>query len=394
MASIKEYTVPLVVLAVALVGMIGLINGSGEPNAYVIDDSAYATEDGTFAIDDGAYVSTAEPSSSDMQSTVSGMAVSDLTGMAVLSPPIYAWKPIGNAWGPPYCNEYSRLKGPALCSRPDGRNLAGQDCSTYPLNMQVKTAYDTGHNFQCQDAGVWTPSADRWGAAYCHCTTDSSDSLCQGATRYNLPAGQSPLCVSPSGQNLAGQSCAPYPTGLEIKTAVSAGSNFKCLPAIHFLNPTPGVVAAAGAKPQALSSNPTKLSWQLLPGYTPGELTVYISEKPDFKPTIEQPFPGGNAIDLEGFPFKSGTQYYWAVVDFNSTPLWKSTTLTFTTPPVWKVIGNFWGPPYCNEASRLKGPALCSRPDGRNLAGQVCSAYPLNMQVKTAYDLGHNFQCS
>ncbi len=62
---------------------------------------------------------------------------------------------------------------------------------------------------------------------------------------------------------------------------------------------------------------------------------------------------------------------------------------------IWKKHKNYWGPPYCNQASRLGGPSLCSSPRRKtNLDGKDCSAYKTGQTVKTAYSTGYNFICT
>ncbi|MFH1198699.1 MAG: S8 family serine peptidase [Candidatus Omnitrophota bacterium] len=70
-----------------------------------------------------------------------------------------------------------------------------------------------------------------------------------------------------------------------------------------------------------------------------------------------------------------------------------------TTSPikVWKPSADRWGPSYCHENWRYNGPKICDAPRGQNLTNVDCSAFsPKPGQpddVKTAYDIKHNFKC-
>ncbi len=61
---------------------------------------------------------------------------------------------------------------------------------------------------------------------------------------------------------------------------------------------------------------------------------------------------------------------------------------------VWKKHKDYWGPPYCNEGSRLGGPNLCSSVNGVNIEGQDCSQYKTGQTVKTAYNSQNNYICT
>jgi len=75
--------------------------------------------------------------------------------VVIVKPPVVkTWQPAPAGWGPPYCHEAARYKGPKICPRPSRQVLTGKDCSAYTTlggtgDLVVKTAYETGYNYRC-----------------------------------------------------------------------------------------------------------------------------------------------------------------------------------------------------------------------------------------------------
>lgn len=112
----------------------------------------------------------------------------------------------------------------------------------------------------------------------------------------------------------------------------------------------------------------------------------------------------GSSIELGGFSSTEASPYIMFHNDMTSPFDAKISLVSddvnlipFRTGKFWQRIGDFWGPPYCDNASspaRYVGPLICnSLSQQLDLHDVDCTAYTTGQQVKTALLVTHNFQC-
>jgi len=104
---------------------------------------------------------------------------------------------------------------------------------------------------------TWQPAPAAWGPAYCD-NNRAEPKRGAGNTMYDGPKISACYTQGLRSQNLTGQDCAAYATGLVVKTGLVQGSNYRCTEATQSsLNASPNLATLLEALQQLLQSMAT-----------------------------------------------------------------------------------------------------------------------------------------